>query len=332
MAMSGFLLQTSPWTVGPIASLVYALNAPILILSGLHSHFNLKCRVRRARREEGNRQRLLDLDGAGGAVGGDDEDDDAQSTDLGVQSSNNANEEDEEEEPNKIKSSLRGTFVTSLIAWLQLVYRQFFQHAIFQLSFLMHSFVVIAMGTEFIFQQWVSRAFTWTLANTTYTMAYTRFLSFIVLAGLPALNARLRARFKSAQAMDSSLVRWNLLIRSLGAFLLASSSNPFLYIASLTIYTLGVGLYESVKALLTSFAPADQTTELYTVIMMLEQIMSSISSLLWPRVLAATFSADGGGGGGGDALWKGLPFLLGSLCYLTAFFILIRMSRYYLNS
>lgn len=313
--MSGFLLQTSPWTIGPIASLVYALNAPILILSGLHSH--LKCRVRKP--EEGNRQRLLDLD---------EDVDDAQSIDL---SNENPNASEELK-----TSSLFRLFITNITAWLKKVYRQFFQHGIFQLSFLMHGLLVIAMGTEIIFQQWVSRAFSWTLANTTYTLAYTMFLSFVVLASLPAINARLRPRFRNAQAMDSNLVRWNLLIRSFGAFLLAFSYTPYVYIASITIYTLGVGLYESVKALLTSFAPADQTTELYTVIMMLEQVMSMVSSLLWPRVLAATFSDndddDDNNATPTNTLWKGFPFFLSSLCYLTAFIILIRICRSYLNS
>lgn len=301
--MSGFLLQTSPWTVGPVASLVYALNAPILILTGLHSHF--KCWLRRS--GEGNRQRLLGLDG--------DVDDDAQSADIDAEIS------DASEEPKT--SSFVKTFVTNIGAWLRMVYRQFFQHVIFQLSFLMHVLLVTAMGTEIILQQWVSRTFTWTLANTTYTLAYTMFLSFVVLASLPIINARLRPRFKNAQAMDSNLVRWNLLIRSFGAFLLAFSFNPFLYIASITIYTLGVGLYESVKALLTSFAPPDQTTELYTVIMMLEQVTGLISSLLWPRVLAATFAV--------DAFWRGLPFLLSSLFYGIAFLILMRIWRSNLN-
>ena len=272
MAMSGLLLQTSPWTIGPIASLVYAVNAPILILSGLHSH--LKYRVRRS--GQGNRQRLLDLDG---------DVDDAQSINLGIENP------DACEEPKP--ASLFPTLVTNVPVWLKMVYHQFFQHRIFQLSFLMHGLLVTALGTEIIIQQWVSRAFSWTLANTTYTLAYTMFLSFVVLASLPAINAHLRPRFKNAQAMDSNLVRWNLLIRSFGAFLLDFSYTPYLYIASITFYTLGVGLYESVKALLTSFAPPDQTTELYTVIMMLEQVMSLASSLLWPRVLAATFSADG---------------------------------------
>lgn len=319
MAISGFLLQTSPWSIGPIASLVYALNAPILMLSGLHSH--LKCRIERA--GGGNRQRLLDLDRD--AV-------DAHSIDLGIEHPDIGGE---------LKtSSLDGTFITNITAWLQTVHRQFFQHRIFQFSFLMHSLLIIALGTEIILQQWVSRAFSWTLANTTYTLAYTMFLSFIVLASLPAINARLHPRFKNAQAMDSNLVRWNLLIRSFGAFLLAFSYSPYLYMASITIYTLGVGLYESVKALLTSFAPSDQTTGLYTVIMMLEQIMNLASSLLWPRLLAATFANDDDDDDGKDdsapaptttTLWKGFPFLLSSMCYLTAFFILIRICRSYLN-
>lgn len=312
MAISGLLLQTSPWTIGPIASLVYALNGPILILSGLHSHS--KYRVQRS--EEGNRQRLLGLDG---------DVNDAQSTNLSVENP------DASEGPTT--SSLFRTFVSNITAWLKVEYRQFFQHRIFQLCFLMYSLLVIASGTEIIIQQWVSRAFSWTLANTTYTLAYTMFLSFIVLASLPAINAHLRPRFKDAQAMDSNLVRWNLLIRTFGAFLLAFSSTPYLYIASITIYTLGVGLYESFKALLTGFAPADQITELYIVIMMLEQITGLASSLMWPRLLTATFSDDDGKDDGAPAppLWKGFPFLISSMCYLIAFFILIRICRSHLN-
>ena len=144
-------------------------------------------------------------------------------------------------------------------AFLKLIYQQLLQHRVFRLSFAVLALIVTAMSSEYLHQQWASNAFSWKLAESTYMLAYVSFVSFVVLTGLSQVNKSLLPRFANAQAMDFYLTWCSLLLRTLGSVALGLSKTPCSFVASLTLYTSSIGLYESVRALLPSSARPNHT-------------------------------------------------------------------------
>ena len=208
MVISGSLLRSSPWTLTPIAVLSHVLTAPIIL--GSLSRFPARAET------------LIESPGPNSVRYGD-----SQSYSLLPQnplSGQRRSSTSRARESHTLSSFQR--MAGDVLAFLKLIYQQLLQHRVFQLSFAMLALIVTAMSSEYLHQQWASNAFSWTLGQSTYMLAYVSFVSFVVLTGLSQVNKFLLPQFANAQAMDLYLTWCSLVLRTLGSVALGLSKNP----------------------------------------------------------------------------------------------------------
>ncbi|PQE28635.1 hypothetical protein CJF30_00010955 [Rutstroemia sp. NJR-2017a BBW] len=168
------------------------------------------------------------------------------------------------------------------LSFLSLMHEKFMRHRVIQVALLMETTIVLGMGQNMIVQQWASQVFGWSLPDTTFINAFTMFVSQVVLALTPMLTSQILPLFGTGQAMDCSFTQANLALRACGALAMGFSTSPPAFFTAIFIYTLGVGLLDSSKALLTSFTSSADITELYTIQMMVQNVAGMLGSELWP--------------------------------------------------
>ncbi|CZT05116.1 uncharacterized protein RCO7_05320 [Rhynchosporium graminicola] len=222
----------------------------------------------------------------------------------------------------KVVSRVYPGFAPAL-SFLTLMHEKFMRHRVIQVALLMDTTIVLGMGQNMIVQQWASQVFSWSLSDTTFINAFTMFVSQVVLALTPMLTSQILPLCGTGQDMDWSLTQVNLALRACGAFAMGFSTSPPAFFTAIFMYTLGVGLLDSSKALLTSFTSSADITELYTIQMMVQNVAGMLGSELWPRLFAQQLKNGG--------LWVGLPFWASAALYLFAIILLRRLPSLWLS-
>lgn len=173
-------------------------------------------------------------------------------------------------------------------------------------------FNVTGMGVRIVLQQWASKFFRWTLAETSYILSFELFVNSIVLVSLPYITQKLlKPRLGSTRQADLWVSKASLLMNIAGAFCIGFAPAKPSFIVSLTIYSIGVGLYDSLRSFATSFLQKEQITRLYVGVAVVETIGGLIGGPLWTGIFSLALSV--------DFLGSGLPFWLSSLFFLCAF-------------
>ncbi|KAM0328646.1 hypothetical protein ACHAQA_005058 [Verticillium albo-atrum] len=174
--------------------------------------------------------------------------------------------------------------------------------------------------------QYVSKYFSWTLAQTSYILSPIALCHLAVLAALPRLSAHLlkpRRRLRlTTFTKDLLLVRVSYAILSLAAFLQAISPSAVPFLLALVLGTLGSAHAPLARAIVTAFVEKENTSRLYA----LFSIVETLGAFIGGPVLAWTFSAGMRAGGVLRGLpWLYLSFLCGCAC---AAFMMIREPKH----
>ncbi|KAF2422738.1 hypothetical protein EJ08DRAFT_474960 [Tothia fuscella] len=307
-ATSGWLLRESLWMVCPVAALVCAISIPISacgLLCGTTKDNNIEETGAEYDTPpnpfEHTEQDYTLLPGQ------------ESTSSQGVIPGSPASLE----MPRRRKMTRFCSGIAPALSFLSLLHKKFLQPPVIQVALLSEMTVVLGMGQNMIVQQWVSQVFGWSLPDTTFITAFTMLVSQVVLALTPLLTSRILPLFRTSQLMDWSLTQANLGLRACGALAMGLSTSPPTFFIAIFIYTLGVGLLDSSKALLTSFTSSVDITELYTVQMMVQNIAGMLGSELWPRVFAQQLEKGG--------VWIGLPFWTSAVLYLSALLLVRRL-------
>lgn len=181
-------------------------------------------------------------------------------------------------------------------------------------------FNVTGMGVRIVLQQWASKFFQWTLAETGYVLSFELLVNGLVLVSLPYIcRELLKPRLGSSRRVDLWVVKASLLMNITGVFCIGFAPTRFFFVVSLTVYSVGVGLYDSLRSFATGFLQKEQITRFYVGISLVETIGGLISGPLWAGVFSFALSVN---------LGFGLPFWLCSLCFLCAFVTVICLERH----
>ena len=210
------------------------------------------------------------------------------------------------------------TFVTRFLSPFGVLFNIFIYDAISRTCLLILFFNVIGMGIRIITQQWVSKVFHWTLAETSYMISLEVFLSGIVLVLLPSISQHITTtRLHSACCTDLWLSQISLVFNIVGALCMSLAPNGFLFVASLAVYTMGSGLYDSLKSLATGLLAKERITKLYVGVALAESAGGLISGPLWTSLFSRALTS--------RWLPLGTPFLVCSLCFLLALVTIFRL-------
>ena len=161
------------------------------------------------------------------------------------------------------------------------------------------------LATTQFFLQYISKRFSWTLAEAGYLLGVRAIITIAVLLGiLPALGKLLESKkfpFRlTPPARDLFLARCSALCAAVGALLMAGPSLGFV-VVGLAINTLAAGMGPLLRSLTASFVDPADTSKLYTVI----SIVETIGSLYAGPMIAWCFST----GMRLKGLWLGLPYI-----------------------
>lgn len=93
--------------------------------------------------------------------------------------------------------------------------------------------------------------------------------------------------------------------------------NGFLFVASLAVYTMGSGFYDSLKSLATGLLAKERITKLYVGVALAESAGGLISGPLWTSLFSRALTS--------RWLPLGTPLLVCSLCFLLTLGTIFRL-------
>lgn len=188
---------------------------------------------------------------------------------------------------------------------------------VYPLSFATMFLFTLGGNSDIILQQWTRRAFGWSLLQTTYLLTLNMFISFVAFSILPLLTRRLHGMLTRTQQVDYYLTMISLAIRLLGSLLMSASSKSYTFVPALVLYTLGVGVVDSFRALLSTWTSDQRIVEMFSILTIVGYSSLMLGGVVWPRLFTA--SAD-------SASWgRGLPYFVSAGCFLCAMVLLVRV-------
>lgn len=216
----------------------------------------------------------------------------------------------------------RGTYLNDgYIKYYHTAINLFIHHddKLSQLCLVIFFFYITGIGVKIIIQQWASKLFEWTLAETSYLLSFEFFISGLVLVSLPYVSRKiLKPRLGSTRGTDLWVMKASILMNIVGALCISFAPTKASFVMSFTVYSMGAGLYDSLKSFATSFLRKEQITRFYVGFSLVGTIGGLISGPLWTGAFSLALSID----------FLGLPFWLCSLFFLCAFAIVIYVEKH----
>ncbi|KAL9949651.1 hypothetical protein ACHAQF_001576 [Verticillium nonalfalfae] len=174
--------------------------------------------------------------------------------------------------------------------------------------------------------QYISKYFSWSLAQTSYILSPIALCHLLVLTALPRLSAHLlkpRRRLRLNDfTKDLLLTRASYGILAISAFLQAVSPSIVPFLLAIALGTLGSATPPLARALITAFVEKEHTSRLYAMC----SIVETLGAFIGGPVLAWTFSAGMHLGG----IMRGLPWLYVSFLHVCAMsaFMMVREPKH----
>ncbi|KAH8821996.1 major facilitator superfamily domain-containing protein [Xylogone sp. PMI_703] len=162
--------------------------------------------------------------------------------------------------------------------------------------------------------QYIPRKFDLSLATASRTLSIQAIESLILLILiLPTLKNLAQVKFcVMATKIDLYIAQCGFLTMSLGCLIMAFSQTFAVFILGLLMFTLGCSTRPALQSVLTDLVSREHIAVLYTVIALGDGIGSAGGALILNRTLAIAI-------GWNNKLYLGLPFVIGTLCYLFGF-------------
>ncbi|KAM0272192.1 hypothetical protein ACHAQH_008815 [Verticillium albo-atrum] len=174
--------------------------------------------------------------------------------------------------------------------------------------------------------QYISKHFSWSLAQTSYILSPIALCHLLVLAALPRLSAHLLKPHRRLRltnfTKDLLLTRASYGILAVSAFLQAISPSVVPFLLALALGTLGSATPPLTRAIISAFVEKEHTSRLYAIC----SIVETLGAFVGGPVLAWSFSAGLRWGG----VMRGLPWLYVSFLYgcAVAAFMMVREPKH----
>jgi hypothetical protein len=185
----------------------------------------------------------------------------------------------------------------------------------------------IGMGVRITFQQWASKTFAWTIADTNVIQAFEMLVSMLVLLALPFLTARFfRPLAKDTRQVDLWVIKISLLANIAGITFVGLAPSRAIHVISLTVYNIGTGLEDALRSFATSALKDEESTrKLYMGISIVEGLASVVGTPIWAAIFSATIQLENA------RLLQGIPFFAASSCFVATLALTTLLQRYVLK-
>lgn len=188
----------------------------------------------------------------------------------------------------EIIPTLAHTLSTHHTHTMALVKRIFSTSPFVRTTLLTYFILTLGMGVRVIFAEWSSITYDWIFAEVNALTSFEMIVSGIVLLSLPALTHFLtrRTHFASASTVDIFIAMLSILANALGLLLMAFAPTRVTYVAANGFFTLGCGVYDSLRSFVTGQVSKEEIEDLYLGIAMMETMGSMFATVGWSGVLA----------------------------------------------
>ncbi|KAB2571179.1 hypothetical protein BFW01_g1791 [Lasiodiplodia theobromae] len=212
--------------------------------------------------------------------------------------------EDEEEElpePKTIAQTLGAVVMEATRSSSILV--DLFRDPLARATLLIYLLDETAIYVRVTLPQWAVKRFDYTLAEANAITSFSIVVNGAVLLLIPLLSRKvLRPFLGSQQLVDFGIARASLLFNIIGILCVAISPLGAFHILSLAVYSLGSGLTDSLRSLVTEAVGSDEgVRKLYMGISMVETVAGLAGTVLWSSAFSAGIRY------GGTALGR-IPF------------------------
>ncbi|KAE8137455.1 major facilitator superfamily domain-containing protein [Aspergillus pseudotamarii] len=184
----------------------------------------------------------------------------------------------------------------------------------------------MAMTVHNTFQQWASSNFHWKLASVNTLWSMGQVVSAAVLLALPLLShGILRPLLGTKRRVDLWVALISIIFSAVGCLVLSVSPSILVYGFGLVVYSLGIGLNDSLRSLATSaLQDTEAVQRLYMGIRTVQSLGAMIGIPLWSSLLSLILRSDG-------ALPKGLTFFGASSLYFLSLYWGFSLQRFMRN-
>ena len=161
----------------------------------------------------------------------------------------------------------------------------------------------VAVAAVVLLPQYASLRLHWSLALSNYALALKALISALLLLALPTVRARLLEPRMSTARIDLLITECSVAANLVGILGVGFAASPALYVLSLSVFTLGHGLADSLTAYGTMTLGPEQTLgDFYVRSGLVQTIAGLVASPAWSVVFGMVLK--------GDSLPMGTPFIL----------------------
>jgi len=149
-------------------------------------------------------------------------------------------------------------------------------------------FLTLTSGVRIIFTQWASVHYAWVIADVQVLNSFELVISGIVLLSLPIISKRLLLpRLNSTSRVDILLASASLGAMFIGLLFMAFSPNRISYLISISVYTLGSGIPDSVRSFATGLMTNKEEIEkLYLGMGIMSTLGGMAASSMWSWIFS----------------------------------------------
>ena len=178
-------------------------------------------------------------------------------------------------------------------------------------------------GVNNILQQWVSKTFSWSLANTNYFLSSQRVVGGVNLILLSMTAARMQAAGVPSQRIDVRIIWFSQLVTLIGTFGVAAlglsgGRNNVWFIFCIFVYMLGWGIGAALQSIVGNVIEKERLALVYVGMNIVEKVGSVLSTPVFTGLLAEGLRSEG--------KWVFLPFYVSCVIFVVVCTLAVRLT------
>jgi hypothetical protein len=182
---------------------------------------------------------------------------------------------------------------------------------------------MLGSGIKVIFAQWSSLTYLWIFAEVNALTSFEMIIAGSLLLSLPLISSLLKPILGSTSRVDIFIAQTSVFANVLGLILMALAPSRETYVIAMAVWTLGVGLSDSLRSYVTGLLESKEAVEkLYLGIGMVETLGGMLATAFWSGILAEVL---------GKGYWlERIPFVASSAILVVVLgfvFVLGRFGR-----
>ena len=178
-------------------------------------------------------------------------------------------------------------------------------------------------GLNNIIQQWISKTFSWSLANTNYFLSSQRAVAGITLILLAMVAARMQAAGVPSQRIDVRIIWFSQIVTVIGTFGVAASGlsargGSWLFVGCILVYMMGWGIGGAVQSTVAKVVEKERLALVYVGLNIAERAGSILSAPVYTGLLAEGLRKEG--------RWVYLPFYVSCGVFVVVCALTMRLT------